>query len=180
MTTNTWETYHHEIHQFINRRINNPMDAEDVLQEVMVKALTKYYQLTDATRFRGWLYQIARHSIIDYYRTHQHNALPLDEIALLVDMPIEGKDERAALIACMVSLVETLPEKYRTALVAAEFYEVPQHLLSQQLGLSYSGTKSRVQRGREKLRELLETLCIVEMNQYQQTGCTPKLGECDC
>lgn len=180
MTTDTWETYHHELYQFIHRRIDNLMDAEDVLQEVMFKALTKHHQLTDATRFRGWLYQIARHSIVDYYRTHQPHALPLDETVLMVDIAVEDKDERAALIACMLSLVEALPEKYRTALVAAEFYEVPQHLLSQQLGLSYSGTKSRVQRGREKLRELIEALCMIEVSQYQQTGCTPKLGYCDC
>ncbi|MBI5928585.1 MAG: sigma-70 family RNA polymerase sigma factor [Chloroflexi bacterium] len=176
----TWEHYRHELNRFIHRRIDNPMDAEDILQDVLFKAYQKQYQLADVDKLRGWLYQIARHAIMDYYRATHEWPVELDDWSSILMTTLEETDDEGELLNCLLCLVEELPDKYRSALVASDFQEIPQHLLSQQLGLSYSGLKSRVQRGREKLRQSLESVCGVEVHHYRQmTGCSQSQA-CDC
>jgi RNA polymerase sigma-70 factor, ECF subfamily len=177
LANHLWETYQQELGRFVHRRIENRMDAEDVLQDVLLKAYAKQHQMNREENALGWLFQIARHAIIDYYRSQRTVVVPLSDD--LPSLPIEDHHEEEALISCMVSLVECLPEKYRTALIATEFQHIPQHLLSEQLGLSYSGTKSRVQRGREQLRQLIEALCVIEVGEYKEQTCTPQLGFCN-
>lgn len=170
----TWEHYRHELNHFIHRRVDNPMDAEDILQDVLIKAYRKQYQLTDGNKLWAWLYQIARNAITDYHRASPEWQVSLEESSpLLITFEETGEAENnsAALMACMLCLIEELPEKYRAALVASDFQEIPQHLLGQQLGLSYSAIKSRVQRGREKLRQSIEMRCGSEINQYQEIAC---------
>ncbi len=182
ISTTVWETYRQQLSNFVRKRIDNPMDAEDVLQETLYKAFRNHHQLSHTDKLEGWLYQIARHTIIDYYRNRPQWFVPLeDEIAPFINPLNEETDEHQALLDCVVCLVDALPEKYRTVLVASDLQEMPQYLLSQQLGLSYSGTKSRVQRGREKLRQLLEVHCAPEINQYQQiVCCAPQQSSCNC
>lgn len=174
----TWETYNEELRQFVGRRVNNAMDADDVLQDVLLKAYRQQHQLDDPTRIRAWIYQIARNTIIDYYRSKRAPYVLLDDWSDVIPAPIDDDKTNAEIIACVLSVVEDLPEKYRTALVAADLYEIPQNLLSHQLGVSYSGMKSRVQRGREKLRQMLEQRCRVEVSQYRDLNHSPRTKVC--
>ena len=65
----------------------------------------------------------------------------------------EGSDEYLEeLTACLKPMIDSLPEKYRLAIVATEYEGLSQKELSQQLGMSLSGAKSRVQRARERER----------------------------
>jgi RNA polymerase sigma-70 factor, ECF subfamily len=173
-----WDAYTNELRNFIKRRINDPMDADDVLQDVLLKAYRHQDQLTAESNIRAWLYQIARNTIIDFYRQQRPAVAPLDDYFDVLPNPHDGTAPNAEIIDCVLSLVHDLPEKYRQALVAADLYEIPQNLLSDQLGLSYSGTKSRVQRGREQLRQMLEIRCQVEVDQYKAMHCTPQSEIC--
>lgn len=67
---------------------------------------------------------------------------------------------------CIRSTIKRLPEKYREALELTEFQGLSQKELSEKLGISYSGAKSRVQRGRRKLKQLLEGCCHIEADRY--------------
>lgn len=67
---------------------------------------------------------------------------------------------------CIRSTIKRLPEKYREALELTEFQGLSQKELSEKLGISYSGAKSRVQRGRGKLKQLLEGCCHIEADRY--------------
>ncbi len=180
ITPDTWEHYRHELNRFIHRRIENPMDAEDLLQDVLIKAYQKQGQLTDGGKLRGWLYQIARHAITDYYRLNRNGQVALDDWSSILMTAIEEPDHEAALLACVSCLIEELPDKYRDPLMASDIHEIPQHVLSQQLGLSYSGLKSRVQRGREKLKQSLESICGAEVSQYRQLTCGSQSSTCNC
>jgi len=68
--------------------------------------------------------------------------------------------------SCVKPFIEKLPEKYKSALIAAEINNVSQKELAKQLDISYSGAKSRVQRGREKLKNLLQECCNFEYDTY--------------
>jgi len=66
-------------------------------------------------------------------------------------------------------MIEQLPDKYREAMMLTELEGMTQKDLSNQLGISFSGAKSRVQRGRGELKELLTACCHIEADHYGNT-----------
>jgi RNA polymerase sigma-70 factor (ECF subfamily) len=74
------------------------------------------------------------------------------------------EDIEARLAASLRSMIDCLPEEYREALILTEFEGITQQELAQRLGLSLSGAKSRVQRGRKMLREMLLACCHFEFD----------------
>ena len=84
-------------------------------------------------------------------------------------MPAEpdAAAERAAeaeLAPCLTAMVGRLPEPYRTAITLTSLQGVTQADAARQVGLSISGMKSRVQRGREQLRQMLVTCCAIAVD----------------
>lgn len=160
---NIWNQYHTEVCRFICYRVQSLADAEDLLQDVFTRAYTHQHQLRDQDKVRGWLYGIARHAVIDHYRTRRDRDVPLEAVEHRLQdeahHPERAFDVTCQLAACVRSIIADLPGKYREAVTAAELQDIPQTELAAQLGLSYSGTKSRVQRGRDQLRERLWAEC---------------------
>ena len=74
----------------------------------------------------------------------------------------EQKDSVQGLASCLRRMVEQLPEPYREAMKLADFDGVPQQAIADRMGISLSGAKSRVQRGRQQLREMISDCCKVE------------------
>lgn len=156
-----WKTYHGALRRFIRKRVEDAATADDLLQEVFIKIHAKIDTLKDAARIQGWLYQIARNVIIDHYRRQKKmEALP-EELAN------PKRDDRRALIelaGCVRPMIDRLPAAYRDVLVLSELEGRTQKEVAKAEGLSLSGAKSRVQRGREKLKGLVLECCHVEFD----------------
>ena len=73
-------------------------------------------------------------------------------------------DATRQLARCLQPLIEQLPAKYRDALVAVDLDGRAHHEVAAELGMSTSGMKSRVQRGRRQLGDLLSACCRVEVD----------------
>jgi RNA polymerase sigma-70 factor, ECF subfamily len=161
-TQQIWTDFSHTLKQFITRRVPNPADAEDILQDVFQKIHRSLDTLKADSKLHAWIYQITRNAIIDYYRQQK----------MVVELPETLEEENAEpeannIMACLKPMVESLPEKYRQALVMTEFEGVSQKALAESLGLSFSGAKSRVQRAREQVKEKLLECCHLE---FDRTG----------
>ncbi|MBW4667333.1 MAG: RNA polymerase sigma factor SigZ [Cyanomargarita calcarea GSE-NOS-MK-12-04C] len=160
-----WQEFHQRLRGFITQRVNNPADVDDILQEVFVRIYQRVTTLRDTERLESWIFQITRNAIIDYYRKAYHQPEFTTEDALEVlaidEDPVVFNQQMAA---CLRPLLEHLPEPYRKALQLAEFEGRTQKAIAQELGISLSGMKSRVQRGRQKLKELLQTCCQLQMD----------------
>lgn len=74
-----YELYFKKIYRFIFYRVSHKQAAEDLAEEVFLKAFTKLASISDNHAFEGWLYQIARNLVIDYYR-QKKLVVPLEEI----------------------------------------------------------------------------------------------------
>jgi RNA polymerase sigma-70 factor (ECF subfamily) len=158
-----WRDYHSGLLGFIRRRIGHADLAEDILQDVFVKAYSRLDTLADADRIQSWLYQIARNTIIDYYRTCK-SAEPLpEEIAQWQE---HNDEEWRELGKCVLPMIETLPEGYREALRLSEIDGLPLKEVAQRLNLSLPGAKSRVQRGRERLKSAFLDCCHVKFDRH--------------
>ena len=113
------------------------------------------------------MYRIARNAITDHYRRAAVRADPIapDEVARVV---MDERDERPAadreLAACLAPLLARVPDDYRRALELTDLGELTQEEAAGTLGLSTSGMKSRVQRGRRMLRTEIGRCCRVELD----------------
>ena len=159
-TEMVWQGLARTLHGFILRRVRDPHVAEDVLQDVFVKVHQGLPLLRDEERLEAWIYRIARNTITDLYRSRHIEVEATD--TLPVQEP--SADATAELAACVHGLVDSLPNPYREAILHAELGDLTQRELAERLGLSLSGAKSRVQRGRAKLKELLLACCEVELD----------------
>jgi RNA polymerase sigma-70 factor (ECF subfamily) len=152
-----WETFSGPLHQFIRRRVGDPHSAEDILQDVFLKIHTHIDTLRTKDRLASWIYQITRNAIADYYRAQRPTA-ELAETILVADER-GGDDAVRELSPCVAAMVEDLPEVYREALRLTEYQGLSQKEMSDRLGISFSGAKSRVQRARAKIKEQLLNCC---------------------
>lgn len=161
-TAEIWEEFSQGLLDFIRRRVNDPDDAEDILQEVFLKIHSRIDTLKDGDRLAPWLYRITRNAIIDYYRK-QRPFVELPENLELEPKPEDG-EPAAQLAAGLRGFMACLPEKYRQAVVLTELEGLKQAQLAERLGISLSGAKSQVQRGREMLRQSLLDCCHFEFD----------------
>jgi RNA polymerase sigma-70 factor, ECF subfamily len=169
-----WRDYHSGLIGFIRRRVGEADLAEDILQDVFVKAHSRLDTLANADRIQSWLYQIARNTIIDYHRTRK-SVEPLPEE--VVQKPED--DEWQELGKCVQPMIEMLPEGYREALILFEINGLPLKVVAERLNLSLPGAKSRVQRGRERLKKIFLDCCHIEFDcRGKPIDWSPK-KECD-
>ncbi len=172
-----WQEFSVRLGQYIRARVADPATAEDILQDVFVKIQSRLGQLRDASKLQGWIYLIARNAIIDHYRTRRETmAVPED----LVAEEEPQTPEIEALTAAFRRMIDSLPEPYREALVLTEFEGLTQQELADRAGISLSGAKSRVQRGREQLKRMLTECCAFEFDRRGRVfDCTPH-QQSDC
>ncbi len=159
-----WERYNNRLRAFIRGRVADDDEAEDILQEVFIRIHRNLCCRPDPEweKPEGWIYQIARHLIIDHYRRRREMVSVPEDLPAEPDCPEE--DPEAELALSLKDLVEELPEPYRQALLLTEYEGLTQKQLAEQMGISLSGAKSRVQRARGRLRDMLLSCCHFEFD----------------
>ncbi len=162
-TEKVWEEFHPGLKQFILKRVSDEQNAEDILQDVFLKIHTRIDTLRNEEKLQSWIYQIARNVIADYYREHKAT-VALSEALLLPEEPVVDDDVVKDLLPSVRTMVDSLPDEYRQALLLTEYEGLTQRELAERLGLSLSGAKSRVQRAREKLKAMLLDCCHFEFD----------------
>jgi RNA polymerase sigma-70 factor (ECF subfamily) len=129
---------------------------------VFLKIHTRIDTLHQHDRVAAWIYQIARNAIADYYRAQR----PLFELPETLAVPgdLTEIDVVRELLPCVAAMVDALPEGYREALRLTEYAGLSQKQLSERLGISFSGAKSRVQRARMKIKQQLLDCCHFQLD----------------
>ena len=164
-----FQEYRDILARYIQSKVKDPLDSEELLSEVMMKIYDHCEKLEGVRNTEAWLITIARNAVNDYFRSKQKQTqVPMPILADLDEAP----DVMQELEACIPSLIARLPEKYAQPLADYELKGIPQKRLAIEYGMSESGLKSRVQRGRKMLKELFTEYCghLIE----EQEGC----GDC--
>jgi RNA polymerase sigma-70 factor (ECF subfamily) len=163
-TESLWSHLSADLRRFIRRRVADDHAADDLLQETFVRVHRRLPTLEDADRVAAWVYQIARNIIHDHFRTATSAVAPLAD----ADPAEEADDPRDAIrcraCAWLDEMVAALPDGYREAIQLSEVEGLTQQEVADRLGLSLSGAKSRVQRGRAMLRGVLDGCCRFEFD----------------
>ena len=161
-----WETFSRQLRQFIRGRTANDAVTDDLLQDVFIKIHNRVDTLQDASKIRGWIYQIARNTIFDHYRQQKISYTDLPQAYAFEEEPPVEDSPHTHIAAGLKALAEELPEKYAQAILLTEFQGLSQKELAQHAGISVSGAKSRVQRGRKMMKDLLMQCCHFEFDRY--------------
>lgn len=151
-----------ELVRYVRRRVEDESAADDLVHDVLLRALRELDGPAPPAHLRGWLYRATRNAIVDRYRARR----PAAELPAELSAP-EPESEASAereLAPCLAPLVATLEPPYRRALELAEIDGLPQRELAARESISLSGAKSRVQRARAKLRAALLACCQVEFD----------------
>jgi RNA polymerase sigma-70 factor (ECF subfamily) len=151
------------LRNYMRSKVSNPAVAEDLLQDVFVKALAAIGADRAPRHLAGWLYTVARTTVIDYYRASRPETAELDD-----DLPdtrhADDEHLHQELAACMRPLTQQLPGIYRDTLLAADFDGRSLRSIADEQGVSLSAIKSRASRARVMLREKLLDCCHVEVS----------------
>jgi len=169
-----WQQIHNGLRAFIAKRVANEAEVDDIVQDVWLKMQRGLDGLKDQRRLISWIYQIARHAIIDHYRAPGRRrempaglAADLEVYQSSSTMTTASEDSgqlRTELAGCLRPMIERLSGEYRQAVILIDLEGLTQQEAAAQLGLSLSGMKSRVQRGRRQLKGMLEACCTIELD----------------
>ena len=160
-TAAAWARFADGLRGWLRARTRDADVAEDLLQTVFLRVHERGDQLDDEEKIAGWIWQIARRALADHYRRQRPTAqLECHEPTVQTGMP----DELQHLATWLRFEVQNLPPAYRDAVALTELQGMTMQQAAKELGLSVSGTKSRVQRGRAMLRKRLLRCCDVELD----------------
>jgi RNA polymerase sigma-70 factor, ECF subfamily len=176
-----WGTVRTELRSFIRRRVETSEAAEDITQDVLERMHRA--DLSGVSNLYAWMYRAARNAVTDHYRSRRPTT-PLADTDPHELWPDTTHHEPPAavqeLARCLRPLIEHLPTSSRQALLAVDLDGRTHQDVANEVGLSLSGMKSRVQRGRRQLGELLNQCCAVQLSRDGDMTYQPMASACDC
>lgn len=161
-----WGQYQHTLKAFLHSKVANEADVEDLQQEILLKTYQNLAEVQNESSVKAWLFQLAQRTIIDFYRKRARMRRDHDLLAedLWFDEP-EGTIEQD-MASCIAPFIQALPEGSAALLGSVELEGVSQKVLAEQLGVSYSTLKSRVQKSRVELKKLFEECCDLTLDKH--------------
>ena len=156
-----WNRHAAELRSWLCRQLSNAQDAEDVMQDLFLKALRQGDRFCQVADPRAWLFQAARNALIDRFRLKRNIAELTDDLAAAEVPAAETID---ALSACLPRVLAELDASDRDVLLRCDLEGMAQKAYAAQTGLSLSAVKSRLLRARKRLRQQLIASCKVRLD----------------
>ncbi|WP_291966773.1 sigma-70 family RNA polymerase sigma factor [Maribacter sp.] len=146
-----WIDLNEELYKFILGKIKDEQTSKDIHQEVFIKVQTKIHQLKHTSNLTSWVYQITRNTIIDYFRKVNNKNVSINNLEI-PETEVDNFDYNN-LTNCINQKIENLSSQHKEAIILTVFKNYSQKELAEHLKISYSGTKSRVQKAKKILKE---------------------------
>lgn len=143
---------------FFTSRTGSAETAEDLTQETFFKVLRRLERETVPPNLAGYVFQTARNTLIDYYRTRR-NSEELPEIEDTSQEDERDEETRRQIAGWMERFINSLPEPYRTTLTLCEIDGRSHKEIADRTGVSPAAVKTRVHRGRRLLHRDLTQCC---------------------
>ena len=169
-----WQQHEPELHGWLLKQSHNPQQAEDLLQDVFVKALQHKERFCSLDDARSWLFTIAKNTLID--STRKQSPQLLAEIwpeALTTEK--EAEDPILLdLQGCMRRVLSELDDDDREVIEQCDIHHLSQQQFADERNLSLPAVKSRIQRARRKLRAGMVDACKIQFDGDKVCCFTPR------
>lgn len=151
-----YDLYFKKIYQFVFYRVSHKEIAEDLTEDVFIKAYSKLSGINSNTSFEGWLYQIARNRVIDYYRDKKQ-MVALDEIentfsyeeTVIDTLHLESRQK------ILLETLKKLKSDQQIVLKLKFFENLENEEIAEILGKTEGAIRVIQHRAMQKLKELL-------------------------
>ncbi|HTJ48598.1 MAG TPA: RNA polymerase sigma factor SigZ [Cyclobacteriaceae bacterium] len=152
---------------FIQSKVKSKQDAEDILHSVFIKISNSIHKLSDQNKLQAWIFTITRNAVMDYYRMGSAAKIQtIDDKDFIGIIEEEFTDVTKGIDNCIHGMIDQLPEEYKNIIIDSELKGVKQKDLAEKYSMAYSSLRSRVQRGRDRLKQLLLNCCHIEADVY--------------
>jgi RNA polymerase sigma-70 factor (ECF subfamily) len=162
------DRYKDRLYRLLGRYCRDPVECEDLLQEVFLKVFRKLDTFQHESAFYTWVYRIAVNAATDHVSRASYRRLRLVEDDAVFDghgaVGAEAREQQSPVAPLMQSemaaitrrIVDELPEKYRTVLVLREFEDLSYTEIAEVLQCNLGTVESRLFRARQRFRQILE------------------------
>jgi len=151
-----WLEYRGALKRFLHAKISNEADIDDLLQDILIKTYNNLSAVKKQNSIKSWLFQIANNTIIDFYRKKERNP----DVGIEENWPFEGSQNiKIELSNCIIPFINALPDEHAELLFAIDVNNQSQKEYAEQVGISYSTLKSRVQKSRVLLKGVFDDCC---------------------
>jgi len=162
-----WNNHQHELRFFFRGQLGDAYWADDLLQDVFVKALANHKTFCRLKNTRAWLYQVAKNRLIDFQRSHKYyveisDCYPVETVEL---SPLEN------LSKCLPSVLKNLSADDREIIEWCDLEGLHQAEYAHLKDLTLMAAKSRIQRARKRLKIRLQSCCQVVFDEQGTVCC---------
>lgn len=173
-----YDRHYLRVGKFVASIVKNDSLADDLTQETFIRAHKSIGELKDPTKEVPWLFKIAYHLCIDYFRfakkPSENTTHLTEEMTLSNRCMVEKELERHQMSTCVQNQILLLPKKYRSVLFLSDVFEFTNKEIAETLSLSLENVKVRLHRGRKQLKSILEKNCTFEQDDRNVLICEPK------
>ena len=160
-TSAIWDEFSESLKRFIYNRVKNNEVTNDLLQEVFIKIHLNIHKIKKQESIKSWIYTITNNTINDFFKKQSKQRKLTSET---IEINNKVVTEHAAK-DCLLPLINNLPSTYKDALLLSEIDGLKQADVAKILNISLSGTKSRIQRGRNLLKDGFIACCDYKLNE---------------
>jgi RNA polymerase sigma-70 factor (ECF subfamily) len=176
-STALWTSFRDGLSGYVSRRVSVPQDAEDILQDIFIRIHTGMDTIKESDKVRSWVFGVAHRAIADHYRKvyrapgrtaidqESEENLGSEELAFSIETYEGDHNVHEEVLSWLRPMISRLPEPYAEVLRRSDVEGQSQTRMAEELGVSYSAVKSRVQRARKMLGEVLGDCCEVEFGE---------------
>jgi RNA polymerase sigma-70 factor, ECF subfamily len=178
--TTIYKQFHSALLRYVKSKVRSREDAEDILQNVFIRISANIGKLSEEVKLKNWIFTIARNAIIDYYRTNARTKKVSVSYEIEADIPeADDPDPTKGLDQCMDNMISLLPAEYRDIIIDSELKGIKQKDLAEKYGMAFPSMRSRVQRGRERLKQLFYNCCQIETDKHGNILAARGRADCD-
>jgi RNA polymerase sigma-70 factor (ECF subfamily) len=168
-----WAKVHAQLFGYISKHVKSKDEVNDIIQDTFIKVKTNIDKLINPAKVESWIFQIARNTMNDYFRKQKktYNNVGDSDEPIIEPSAFDEEDIKVQIQTKEFSqyagfVVSELPEKYRIAVQMADIEGLSMKEIADELNISVSGAKSRVQRGRKLIKEIILKCCDVNTDKY--------------
>lgn len=172
-----FDRHYSRVRIFIRSIVREDWIAEDLTQEVFIRAFNHLPSLKDQSRAKPWLFRIAKNLCVDYFRQEGYDKkriTPLvDPSELACSHPMGRALEQQEMTECVQNHFQLLPEKLRTVLWLFDVEGFKHKEIADILDIEVNNVKVRLHRARKKMRNILHKNCEFERDDRNVFVCVP-------
>lgn len=161
-----WKEFSSQLYIYINSKVNNKYDTEDIIQEVFIKIHNNIDKINDQSKLKSWIYKITKNTIIDYYRKKKDISVDIMKFEKVIEEDNKSDNMNEEISKCLEKMIFELPKKYQEAIDLYDIKGMNHKEISKKLDVTVSCSKMRVQRAKAKLKEILLECCDFEVDSF--------------